>query len=152
IHEGRGTFRPPRIEELWILGDEFREQLIVTRTQRLNYRDCLGIHTRDVGFIGESIRPVSALLNPGFDEVDLLCKKRTGPRHVRGILARPIQSLIKEAILNAAGHDAPETEDGAFPVEAQSAHLLRGSMTTDAVLPEDGKDITAKINFGGTLS
>jgi len=25
-------------------------------------------------------------------------------------------------------------------------------MTTDAVLPEDGKDITAKINFGGTLS
>ncbi len=56
--------------------------------------------------------------------------------------------MIQKAVLTAAGHHTPAAEHRAFPVQPQSADLLRRPMTAHTVLPQDRQHIMTEVDFG----
>ena len=137
VHERRGSFRPARIEELGVLRHKLQERLAVAGAQRIHHRHGFGVQRRQIRLIGQRVGPLGALVDPGLDDSDLFRLQRPGGRHLRTEFVAG-HAVIEDAVGAAARHHAAETrlKSGASAVESQAVHLLRGSVTANAVLPE----------------
>jgi hypothetical protein len=110
-----------------------------------------GVRRREIDFVGERIRPVGALLYPGFDGLDLLRTERAGGRHLQANIV-PGYPVIQKAVFAATGNHTTAAEDHASAIEAHTAALLRRSMAWHAVLPQDRHYLFCEIDSGGSLS
>ena len=71
-------------------------------------------------------------------------------RHPRAIGGAG-DAVKKKAVLAGTGDDAPAPKNNALAIDTEAAELLRGSVATDAVLPEDGLNVAGEVDFGGRL-
>ena len=111
----------------------------------------LGIDRRQLGFIGERVRPVSALLDPTFDGVDLFRLERAGGGHLHSVVGAGY-TVEQEAVLGAARHDAAAIDHRALAVQPHAAGRLRPAVARDTVLAQDRQNIFGEIYFGSRLS
>ena len=59
--------------------------------------------------------------------------------------------MKEKAVLAGTGDDATPPKHNALAIDTEAAELLRGSVATDAVLPEDGLNVAGEVDFGGRL-
>jgi hypothetical protein len=126
-------------------------QLQVAFVQGIDHRSGLGIHRREVGFVGKRIGPLGALVNPALDRRDLFVAERTGWGHLHAKRI-PRYTVKQKAVFAAAWHYAAAAQDDASPVETHAAALLRWTMTGHAVLPQDREDVLSEIHLRRSLA
>src|SRR5262249_54636454 len=112
-----------------MIGEDPTELRRVSGAQHVPQSNYRGIRRAGISLARERVRPIGALVNPAFDQVDLLRLERVRGRHSeRGL--RRAHPAIEWAALAAARHDASSICANAVrqcvsaPVEAKSAHLL----------------------------
>ena len=94
-----------------------------------------------------------ALIDPVFEDFDVAIRKPPGRRHLLSEL-RADQLVVEPAAAAVARRDDRECAAAhrrAPAVEAESVHLLRGAVATDAVFPEQRLDVPAELDPGGSL-
>jgi len=85
------------------------------------------------------------LVDPLFDDPDLFGAERASRRHSRTAVS-PDQFAIELAVIAAAWQNRP---DRASAVKPQAVHLLRRSVTANAICLEDGLNIAPEFDLAG---
>src|SRR5262249_14965939 len=123
------------------LPQHLSERPTIATAKRFHQTDSLGVGRRQGRFSREIVGPFRALIDPGFDDPDLLPRERPCRRHPLAVLAsgqlqiQPASRAVPWGDHSSIGsysirHDVPPL------VQAKAIHLLLWSVTANAVRPE----------------
>jgi hypothetical protein len=105
VHEGRRTFGAAFVQQCRLGRDgleKVRQRIVA---QHLHGCDGLGVEGRKIDFVGQRRRPHRALIDPVFEDGDLVGTQRLFGRHRRAEL-RVAYTVIHHAVGAVAGHNA----------------------------------------------
>src|SRR5205823_3992619 len=156
VHDWCPAAWPFGIHRFRVLDDRAVEFLAIAVAKGTHYVHDRGIYGRGISVARQRVRPVSALIDPVFDDIDLLRPQVSRRGHLSAELgpAHPAVERTPSAIArnntrairpHAVWHRVSAT------VETEAAHLLRGPVAFDAVFPQYRLNITGKVQFGRSL-
>jgi hypothetical protein len=94
------------------------------------------------------VGPLGALINPPLDEGDLLSGKSASWRHLltKGVTDQALVQFAALAVARTDDDTRAAAKGISASIKAKPVHLLRGTMTANAVLPQKRLNVTRKVN------
>ena len=148
VHQRRRASGATRVCAGTVRQELARERRGVAAAERRHEAHSAGIRRLRRALTGKVVRPLGTLVDPGFEDLNVAVRKLSGGRHLLPELIAHELQVEPAALAVERGDDGKGSAAHCCASFIESVHLLRWSVTADAVFLQQRLHGSSEIHLG----